>query len=958
MVQPNSKISRAFPTTPTVNALLPSTKGSEKERKQLSTKAHDSTKSALDQKLQKKKQRETQGQHEDIIDHWRLGHDEPPPEDEKSWRQSLFETGSSESNFFHIVATQHKGKIPKMGRDWLERLALESPSLLTKENEYRSFAIEQGANKLPGLVFLISDLVIPDSTRKALEASAGHEAPCGHEPCPLWGVSPALRQFRSLKETIPLANVAARAIDASAPSNNPDTQSEDQAAETSPQCLHDQVSVGDLLKRERNLRNALKQALANGRAHEILKYLLYENRFDPDSDNPQIVEIKSFQNILNLCPDNTFIKEDSEGYTLLQSTVNLFDKSLIKYELQYDVIGALVQRSPASMFFEAKTNVYRRLDEVGKRIQREGKDWIDKVRNLIKGECIRYKEDIPDAELQAKKRKLLYGHCENEKKLSLNLTGESAIIDDVYVKMIIQKSGLQLETADGAEPYRSKRKQSPPLDSTGPPTAFPDPYVGFFDWLWNNCEVRKIMTLDIDDDGPEPHTNAGIRAGLSTGERDFGIEVWKWKKYDMCVDTIVKVAPKVRELHLFSRGNTAVLRGWSCRSGLAKLTELEKLFVEIYPTNEKDEQDCRAYAEEFMSKVTKHCLRLDRNSVIIGIYGKSSGGQSVNLLADPAVSGGVGQTLSLGRPKRDEWVKELRAYTEFITNLGMDMPDGVSEVPKSKLPSKLGDLEGAQWGWPFRADDQEYFVGPCKHGTEMAICVRDICPVAELYIARLDDSGTLEPNQKFTIKSCVEALRDEDKIAFEKLVKGAVDGHKAVLFGSLPDLGPNADASSYSPVGLHGVIKISSATRSGDVASDNLHQRSDFLLPGDEIEDSNGESARGSSFATAYAAGLASLVLYPFRVLNLRDPESSHARKAPLVAKTSAGMKLVFGHLAPETGSARNNIGRFVRPFQKLSPKGHKGTGEDSLRRLSEIVHDLVSDEDIQEVFPGGVPFD
>jgi hypothetical protein len=39
----------------------------------------------------------------------------------------------------------------------------------------------------------------------------------------------------------------------------------------------------------------------------------------------------------------------------------------------------------------------------------------------------------------------------------------------------------------------------------------------------------------------------------------------------------------------------------------------------------------------------------------------------------------------------------------------------------------------------------------------MALCVREICPTAELYIARLDGSKTHDSKQKFTIASCVEA---------------------------------------------------------------------------------------------------------------------------------------------------------------------------------------------------------
>jgi hypothetical protein len=185
-----------------------------------------------------------------------------------------------------------------------------------------------------------------------------------------------------------------------------------------------------------------------------------------------------------------------------------------------------------------------------------------------------------------------------EKKLCLNLTGESVIIDNDYVDMITSKSGMRLETVlefvrlpywkpPNAERYRSKRAPNS-SDSAVALKKFPDPYIGIFDWLWDECNVRKIFCLEVDDGGPEPHTNRGIQRSLKYDEdrvavRDFEIEVWKWKKFDICVDMIATVAPKANEVHLFSSGNTAVLRGWSCRSGLAKLTELEKLVVVIQP---------------------------------------------------------------------------------------------------------------------------------------------------------------------------------------------------------------------------------------------------------------------------------------------------------------------------------------------------------------------------------------
>lgn len=84
----------------------------------------------------------------------------------------------------------------------------------------------------------------------------------------------------------------------------------------------------------------------------------------------------------------------------------------------------------------------------------------------------------------------------------------------------------------------------------------------------------------------------------------------------------------------------------------------------------------------------------------------------------------------------------------------------------------------------------------------------------------------------------------------EALIKKTVEKNKAALFGSLRNL----PIENFSPVGLSSVIKINSATRSGNIVGDNFHQRSDFILPGEDIEISRASSVKkvsGSSFATA-----------------------------------------------------------------------------------------------------------
>jgi hypothetical protein len=54
---------------------------------------------------------------------------------------------------------------------------------------------------------------------------------------------------------------------------------------------------------------------------------------------------------------------------------------------------------------------------------------------------------------------------------------------------------------------------------------------------------------------------------------------------------------------------------------------------------------------------------------------------------------------------------------------------------------------------PFR----DYFTGPSRHGTQMASCIYKVCPMVQLYVARMDDS---KPQlEKFTVNSAIEVRK-------------------------------------------------------------------------------------------------------------------------------------------------------------------------------------------------------
>ncbi|KAI1464374.1 uncharacterized protein F4812DRAFT_209456 [Daldinia caldariorum] len=900
-------------------------------------------------------------------------------------------------------------KLPPEAERFLQRFVLDKPELLGQKDFRKIIPICTGAEKLPTFIFMIFDLVIPEHTRERLKVPTGDGRPCEH--CPLQEVSPGLRSFFPAREQNSSSDIDD--LEPSAPTDDQEGQKiingKDRDASLDETCLHGQIDVKRMLEQEEVFTKGLADVMeTDGLTSLVLMSLLDTNRFDDGQDNHQLVEFPSFESILRLCPESTFAAATSNtGRTLLQQAALAFGTRRLKYSLVYKVIEALVRRSPASIFIGTKVdddklpNVYHmlgNLETTTGKWEDDGtpspQEWISKARDLIKRECIGYNgpldDDKTNKDLRARKITLLYNKENFERKLCFNLGSKSNIIfDQEYIDVIKDNSGTnaQLETVlefvrlpnwkpEGGKRYQPKRGQHTIAETMIPPTETLDPYISIFGWLWDTCRVKKIFTLEVDDVSDEPHTNVGIREALRgisadepDGTRDFEIEVWKWKKFDICVETIAKSAPGVHEVHLYSRGNVAVLRGWSCRSGLAQLKRLREVHVEIHAKNTKDHDDCVRYWETFKARVRKHCPRLGQDD--IKMYdGRKSGSSQENVTTTVR---GAGQGADSTRPKQQEWIKELSGFKAWIQSL---IPNK-KQKPRVKVGilddgADLANLHGMQRGWSFRADQQEYFMGPCEHGTQMATCVRDICPMADLYIGRLDDSRQHEPNEKFTVESCAKALGwalnegadvismswtyskspfDFYKGEFEKLIKETVQDERAALFGSLPDMGHNHPADKFAPVGLDGVMKISSSTPSGAVSDSNRLEKSDFLLPGEETRDADGNlTLKGSSYATAYAAGLAALVLYTFRTLEVlgeregnASPDARLARDALLVAKKPNGMRRIFEAMAPVKRGKDSIVGPFVQPSTDvLRPPKDKGPGE-NIVKLRHIVNTLVT---------------
>lgn len=94
-------------------------------------------------------------------------------------------------------------------------------------------------------------------------------------------------------------------------------------------------------------------------------------------------------------------------------------------------------------------------------------------------------------------------------------------------------------------------------------------------------KVSTILKVNVDDLEHPAHNDAAIGRAL----KNMSVEVWNWKKIDICPRLIFQTAPEITEVHLYWSGTNAVLRAWSEEEGLPMLKKLKKVFLHILPVS-------------------------------------------------------------------------------------------------------------------------------------------------------------------------------------------------------------------------------------------------------------------------------------------------------------------------------------------------------------------------------------
>ncbi|KAK4450515.1 hypothetical protein QBC34DRAFT_493784 [Podospora aff. communis PSN243] len=409
--------------------------------------------------------------------------------------------------------------------------------------------------------------------------------------------------------------------------------------------------------------------------------------------------------------------------------------------------------------------------------------------------------------------------------------------------------------------------------------------VEVFKWLRRH-NVEQIVKVMVIDDGDPSHAEAAIEEAL----RDFKVEVWDWKKLDLCSDVIAESSKCVKEVSLYSSGSKAVLMGWASEEGLrnkAKFPELEQVNLFIREGLE-DADRLKRDISEFSARLTFGTnIRvrpiLDNRLVSYASEFKSSESSSQS---------------------ENAWIECVSNFSRFLRRAphaqDKDMPIKIAVIDDGVDGSLLSLDDKIVTGKSFcpyaNSTDlmSPYYVSSGNHGTCMATLICKLCPEVSLYVARLDERpGAGGSTRQITTKSAAEAIQwatdcDVDIISMSWTIEAAVQGNDEMLalknavdaaraknilmFCSTSDQGSSTKDDCY-PGDFDGCIKIGGATTTGEPLAWVNTDKVQFLLPGNNVPFSNNEGKvvsyeSGSSVATAAASGLAGLLLFCGRLVD------------------------------------------------------------------------------------------
>ncbi|KAK3389075.1 hypothetical protein B0T20DRAFT_464739 [Sordaria brevicollis] len=441
-----------------------------------------------------------------------------------------------------------------------------------------------------------------------------------------------------------------------------------------------------------------------------------------------------------------------------------------------------------------------------------------------------------------------------------------------------------------------------------------------FDELRSSKGVKRVLKVVVDDtlQGFPPHSDETIESSL----KNLAVEIWDWKRYDLCSEVIYNAAPKVREVYLYSTGNNAVLRSWSDQGGLRKLEHLKKVHVQIKQRRMREAMpDVLLTVEEpktQQKKPTNH--------------------RSTRIKVGPAPAMG-----------KNDWIECMTNFRQFLYNAEKNHGNKKKVWESMEDPIKVALI------------DDGVDVAQLSKGTATLIGGRTFCSKDETnhfhpwYASDdpLEDGHLRQPTAESAAQAIYAAIDkgvhiismswtinvkdgDPNGNVLDRAVNAAAE--KGILmFCSASDKGANVQ-HTYPAKATKNIFKIGAAKDSGAV-DEWVGDLSliDFTFPGNKV-DGEGNRASGSSVATAYAAGLAALILYCVQVrLYLAPDEGKEKAREQFGALQKHNTMLeTFKHTIGTTPWSEYKFVQVWRIFGDARDKQDKNPG-----RMLEVVAEI-----------------
>ncbi|KAG8677773.1 hypothetical protein FPOAC1_003801 [Fusarium poae] len=472
-----------------------------------------------------------------------------------------------------------------------------------------------------------------------------------------------------------------------------------------------------------------------------------------------------------------------------------------------------------------------------------------------------------------------------------------------------------------------------------------------FSWL-RRKNVERILKVIVDDLEDPPHSDKAIEECLT----NFHVEILDWRKVDICPETIFTACPNVRQLYLRWSGNRAVLRAWGELDGLARLANLEEVHI-VWDNEQALESDDRIkiYLRDFEARLAKavapskdgtsESTNPDANSpnvndpkvgkkkakkksdekaseeprIILVSACKADTPGRERLIQQGASANSQNRTNDMNE-QSNKWLNCMDSFADEIQNIRPELTKSVQDIKVALIDdgvdphveSLRGKIHGGEsFDTASENGPSPYYTSVRGHGTVMADMICRVCPMAKLFVYKLETHSSLISttnirgqeqiaaetaalavraaiNQKVDIISMSWTVRDTEhnREAINSLRDATKDALNAgiLLFCAAADTGAIGETEYPWSYDQNRIFRIGAATADGRAWSrtGDPHNLT-FMVPGHRVVSRNPhregalpddfQERTGSSVATALAAGLAAVVLYCVRL------GASHAEK-------------------------------------------------------------------------------